>query len=305
MQRRFFRESGSGMNPTFVGPDRQLVLPDGRVLAYRCFGEPSGRGTFFFHGFPGSGLQGALLDDAARDAGVCLVAPDRPGFGHSSPHARRSIAGFSSDVAVLADHLGFDRFDLLGVSCGGPYALACAASLAPRVGRVALLAGIGPMDRPELRRGQLPMLRLLFGLARLHPVLCSPFLAIDRLMFRRNAERAVDALASMLTPPDQRLLASRKDVRTCFAHSLAEAYLQGIAGARQEAALIARAHGIRLESLTVPVEIHQGGSDRHVPPAMARHLATQIPGARLHFYPDEGHLSVTLAAAASGRLFRA
>jgi pimeloyl-ACP methyl ester carboxylesterase len=40
------------------------------------------------------------------------------------------------------------------------------------------------------------------------------------------------------------------------------------------------------------VHVYQGGLDRHVPPDMGRHIALTLPAARLHFFPDEGHLSI-------------
>jgi len=99
---------------------QSCALSDGRLLAYQCYGQVDGRPLYFFHGFPGSRLQAALLHEQALAAGVCLVAPDRPGFGRSTPDPQRTISGWSADVAQLADHLGHERFGVLGVSCGGP-----------------------------------------------------------------------------------------------------------------------------------------------------------------------------------------
>lgn len=282
------------MNSPLLPPPRTLTLRDGRQLAFACYGASDGRPVHVLHGFPGSRWQAALLDGAARASGVCLVAADRPGFGASSPQPGRHIAGFADDLAQLADHLGHRCFAVLGISCGGPYALACAQWLPDRVERVGLLAGIGPMDIPALRRGQLPMLRLMFALARVNPLLTTPLLQVDRLLFRRDPQRALKALAALLTPPDQRLLASDPALRDLFAASLAEAYRPGIAGARCEVGLIARPHGIALESIRQPVDIYQSGQDRHVPPAMGRHLAQRLANARLHECPEEGHLSVVV-----------
>ncbi len=44
----------------------------------------------------------------------------------------------------------------------------------------------------------------------------------------------------------------------------------------------------------MPVHIYQGGVDRHLPPAMGRYLADKLPNARLHMYPEEGHLSIVV-----------
>lgn len=273
-------------------PVRHLPLAGGGQLAYALYGQPDGRPVHFMHGFPSSRLLASLVHEKARAAGVCLVAADRPGFGESTPRRGRTLADWPSLVAALADHLGQGRIDLVGVSCGGAYALACAAAMPSRLRRVALVAGIGPMDQPALRRDQLPALRLLFALARRSPVLASPMFLLDRLLFRGAPARALAALTRLLAEPDREVLAKVPGLGPRFVASMAEAYRQGIGGAMQEARLVALPRPFRLADIRVPVHVFQGDHDGHVPVAMGRHLAQAIPGARWHFCPGEGHLSI-------------
>jgi pimeloyl-ACP methyl ester carboxylesterase len=51
-------------------------------------------------------------------------------------------------VRALANHMGLDRFAILGVSGGGPYAVACAHAL-PRemLSAVGVIAGGPPVRR--------------------------------------------------------------------------------------------------------------------------------------------------------------
>ncbi len=246
------------------------------------------------HGFPACRLLAALLHEPAWAAGVHLVAADRPGFGRSTPDPRRTILEGARDIAALADHLGHSRFGVLGLSCGGAYALACAHEMPGRLDYVGLLAGMGPMDIPAIRHDQLPPLKALFGLARIHPALASPILLADAFAFRAFPERAMASIASLLSPPDRELLAHDAAARARFLASFEEAYRQGIGGAMTEAALIARPRGFALEAIRVPVHVYQGGLDRHVPPAMGRHIAQAVPQGRLHFHPGEGHLSIAV-----------
>ena len=51
------------LTPTPI--DWQIRLPDGRLLAYSIYGLPTGRPVYFFHGFPGSRLQAALVHEHA------------------------------------------------------------------------------------------------------------------------------------------------------------------------------------------------------------------------------------------------
>lgn len=274
--------------------DAFVPLPGGRRLAYRVYGDARGQPLYFFHGFPGSRLQAALVHEQARACGFALVAFDRPGFGLSDPGPANRVDDVAVDVQHLSQALGHRRFGLIGVSCGGPHALATAARLPDQVVGVGLLAGIGPMDRPELRVGQHPLLRLMFLLARWHPALIGPLPALDRFLFRRHPERAVMALASMLTAPDRALIERSAAVRAAFGASLAEAYRQGIGGALQEARRIAHFQAAQLDAVKVPVCIYQSGQDHNVPPAMGRFMAARLPRASYHDCPQDGHLSIVI-----------
>jgi len=103
-----------------------LRLNDGRLLGYAEFGDPGGTPVMFFHGFPGSRLEGALGHEAAERAAVRMICIDRPGMGLSTFQPGRRMLDWPADVAALADALGIGRFAVGGVSGGGPYAAVCA-----------------------------------------------------------------------------------------------------------------------------------------------------------------------------------
>ena len=128
--------------------DSQTILSDGRTIAYADIGEPSWPCVMFFHGAPSSRLRLAYLEPDFLASGIRLVAPDRPGYGRSSPQPGRSMADWPRDVATLADALDIDRFVPAGHSSGGPYALACAAMLSTRVSGAILLGGVTNMTWP-------------------------------------------------------------------------------------------------------------------------------------------------------------
>ena len=99
-----------------------VTLPDGRDLAYEEYGDPAGFPVLSFHGGLSSRLDAAPADAAARDGGVRLVAPDRPGMGLSTFQPGRRLVDWPADVTSLADALGLERFAVMGWSAGGPYA---------------------------------------------------------------------------------------------------------------------------------------------------------------------------------------
>ena len=123
-------------------------LADGRALAWTEAGEHSGSPVFSFHGLPGSRFQRHPDGGIARSRGLRLIHVERPGFGLSSPRPGRTLAEWPRDVAALADALGIGRFAVLGISGGGPFALACASLLPERVSACVTLGGVTDMGWP-------------------------------------------------------------------------------------------------------------------------------------------------------------
>jgi len=122
----------------------RVRLPDGRRVDVWQGGDPHGTPLVFFHGTPGGRLQAALGDGAASRAGVRLVAFSRPGYGGSTD-GPTTLTSVGTDAGSVADVLGIDAFAVLGVSGGGPYAVAAAAVLPERVRVVGVVAGVGPL----------------------------------------------------------------------------------------------------------------------------------------------------------------
>src|SRR5215813_3435402 len=97
----------------------------GRVLRVRDAGEPDGAVVMYFHGTPSSRLDLCFGEELAAGRGVRLVCFDRPGYGGSTP-APFGLASIAADAHAIADELDVARFATLGLSGGGPGALAAA-----------------------------------------------------------------------------------------------------------------------------------------------------------------------------------
>lgn len=100
---------------------RTIRLRDGRRLGCAEWGDPGGRPLLYFHGWPGS-REGRLGGEAAKAKGVRMIALDRPGMGLSDYQLRRSLVDWPDDVIQVTAALGLDRFAMLGISTGTPYA---------------------------------------------------------------------------------------------------------------------------------------------------------------------------------------
>lgn len=271
--------------------ERRIRLADGRSLACLALGTPGGSPVMYFHGYPGSRLEGRLAAPAARRLGLRLLAPDRPGFGASTFQPGRTLGAWAADVAELADRLGLERFAVVGASGGGPYALACAARIPERLSGVALVGALGPLARTDLAHGMPTLNRLALALAARSPPLARFAVRLAARWVRRDPERWLAHMMAGAPAADRRVLADPA-YRALFAASTVQALRQGGRGAAWELTLLARPWDFRIEEVPVAVRIWQGLADNIVPAAIARHLAAALPHGVCHYLPGEGHLSL-------------
>ena len=272
--------------------DKTIRLPDGRHLGYAEYGDPQGMPLLFFHGTPGSRLRLSHIDPLARDVGVRVVAPERPGLGLSDFQPKRTLLDWARDVEVLADRLHLGRFATMGISSGGAYVAATAYKLPDRVTKAALISAGGPPTLPDATRGMRFTDRLGVVLARSGPWAVS-------LMMRNiargtnNPERFRKQFMSRLPPVDVATL-QRDEVWNQRLADFREAFRHGTRGASWDLVLVARPWGFRLEEIQIPTSLWHGEVDTTIPIALAHAVARAIPNCQATFVPGEGHLSLFL-----------
>ncbi len=134
-------------------------LDDGRLLSGRGWGDASGWPVFLLHGTPGSMRWTPGPDGLAhaRKRGVQLITVSRPGYGRSDRLAGRRVVDWAVDADHVVESLGVGDAGLgvVGVSGGGPHALACGART-PHVRAVAVLAGGGDLASDTAYEGMAP-----------------------------------------------------------------------------------------------------------------------------------------------------
>ena len=113
--------------------NQTIVLKDERRLGFAEYGDASGKAVLHFNGSGGSRLEHPSDLSILTDLGIRLISTDRPGHGISDPQPGRKLLDWPDDVGQLADHMGIDKFYVMGWSAGGPHALACAYRLPDRV----------------------------------------------------------------------------------------------------------------------------------------------------------------------------
>ena len=271
-----------------LGPNDAVIdLGRRRRIGYATFGDPDGRPVVNCHGGLLSRNDCAPMDAVARELGLRLISPDRPGIGLTDRLPGHDIVDWArSDLRDLVDTLELERFRVMGWSAGGQHALAVAHVLGDRVDRVAVVAGCLPID-DLARRAELSGLdRRLLRWSEKAPPAARAYFRLTRLLATRAPERLVAMSAAELEGDEHGALAEHA---SWFAHTMAE-------GSHDPAGLVDdyRAYGapwgFRPEDVDVPVVIHHGTEDRLVPVAWAGELARRLPDATATTYPGVGHL---------------
>ncbi len=263
-----------------------LVLPSGRGLAFHDIGARSGTPVFYCHGGLSAHSDIDFAGSTAAGRSVRIVAAARPGIGDSDRLADRRVNDWADDMAALATHLGIDEFSVLGWSAGGPFALACAATLGSRVRRTATVGGMAPLE-PPLSSGQLGLRvdRMLFPLARRAPWLATLVVRASSLMPPKMVHRS---LARSLPSAADRAVAAAMTPQEASV-DLAEAMKHGPHGIVDDYRILGRDWGFTPAEVVGPVTLFQGEQDTLMPRAHTESLAARLPDARLEIVDGAGH----------------
>jgi pimeloyl-ACP methyl ester carboxylesterase len=288
------------INSAVYAHDRTLTLPDGRTVGYAVYGDPEGRPILALHGTPACRLMYAVADAAARRHNLCLYAVERPGYALSAPlppGQTLSVIGYTEELRAVAAVLGLDRFGLMGISGGGPYAAAAAAVFGDRATVLALISPLGPIaDLPAdvtLTASQ----RWFFREVPRWPWVQAAGAAGFRLLFR--AAPAFTAwLFRLSAGRSDRALLRDPNARLALRAITAEALRQGSAQAPADHRAFADAWAGDLDRITAPAMLWIGNDDHIVPMPAAHALARMIPGCKLIELPATGHFWVLANAEA-------
>ncbi len=247
-----------------TAPVRGAILPlgEGRHLAFDEYGDPAGVPVIFCHGWPSSRTMARLAEPAARECGVRLISPDRPGINGSSFQAGRTLLDWPAMVQALAAHLSIERFHLLGISGGAPYAYATAVALPQQVKALAIVSGAPPLAELDDHSGLLPVHRRLLALYGWRPEILRALFHVARpFALLRPPLRLRPMLLRFLQPCDAAVLRERAAFEACF-ESARRAWRGSARGVIADAEIYARPWGFEPEEVTRPVRMWHGRKDR-------------------------------------------
>lgn len=284
----------------FSSMGKTIQLADGRTLAYLESGDPNGRPVFYFHGGPGSRLEGQIYDRLNQKLGIRMIVADRPGYGLSDNQENRTYLNWTEDVAELSDQLGIERFAVLGYSSGGPYAAVVAHQLPERVAVAVIVAGEGPYASGDYPQSVLNsaafngsgMNKMLVWSANHAPwFMRTLFTATRILLFRYPVGFSESQAGFDFEMPVKDKQFFFRD----FSHEISaeqiESFRQGVEGMTRDLTLERLEWPFALEEIHAPtVLVFHGAEDTTVHPAIAEYMCKRIPACdEPTLFSGEGH----------------
>jgi pimeloyl-ACP methyl ester carboxylesterase len=263
-----------------------IRLSDGRVIAVEDRGPLDGPIVIAHHGTPSCRLDVPGGAGGAERNGIRVITFDRAGYGLSSNRPGRTVSDVATDVAEIADELGVGRFATIGVSGGGPHALATAAVLGDRVTRVCVSVGLGPVEDPGFdAAAYLPAETV----AEIRAAQAGPEVLREFVAQHADPGTGLDAWLTMLPLSDREVLA-RPSVRACeeaVAHDWQRVSREG--WVQDTLAFFVRPWRFDPASVAQPTLLLYGDADVLVPIEHGRALSRLIAGSVLQTVPGGGH----------------
>jgi pimeloyl-ACP methyl ester carboxylesterase len=273
-----------------------VQLQGGAVLAFQEYGDANGVPVVFCHGWPSSCTMAQLTDEPARELGVRIISPDRPGISGSSLQPNRKLADWPHVVERLLEHLGIGEFRMLAISGGAPYAYATAVAMPNRVRSIAIVCGAIPMAELEDARGLLPLYRWMLALYRSRPLLLRRLVFMARpILSVRPPVRLRPLLLKMLMlrPCDADSLRDAAAFEAIF-ESQRRAWRGSGEGVMADAQIYAQPWGFSLEDIRVPVRLWHGKQDRAFSVHLAEEVAKRLPECNVRLIDNAGHYSLPI-----------
>jgi pimeloyl-ACP methyl ester carboxylesterase len=275
-------------------PEKFVTLRNGDFIAFEEYGDPNGVPVIFCHGWPSSRTMGELTHEAAKETGVRILSPDRPGIRGSSFRPDRTLLDWPPVLRELADTLGLDRFHMLAISGGAPYAYAAAWSMPERVRAIAVVSGAPPIAELSDHSDLFGLYRVMLRCYRNYPRFsrwafrfARPFLSL------RPPRRTQPMLLRLLQPCDAEVLRDARAFDACF-ESQRQAWRASALGVLADAEIYAQPWGFALEDVDLPVRLWHGKLDRAFSFRVAQEVAKRLPNCTARFIDNVGHYSLPI-----------
>ncbi len=239
------------------------------IGAVELVDEGDGPPVLVLHGSPGGYDFGRLLGRCVGLAEYRLIAPSRPGYLRTPASSGRTPRAQADLMAALLDLLGVERAVVVGVSGGGPCALAMAQHHPDRCSHLVMVealsdsysegsmyASMGPLQRTDKWLTTVAMKRNAFAYA----------------LYQVARAESSGVLAEL-------------------AHSIAR-YDRRRVGYELDMAQFAALGPMPADRVSMPTLVIHGADDTDAPVRQSEALARRVAHARLVLVPGVDHISL-------------
>ena len=277
-------------------PDETELAVGDRVLRIRETGDIDGHPIVYFHGPPGSRLDLAFGDVLLSGQSVRIISFDRPGYGGST-EAAFGLSSVARDALSIADSLGLGAFTTLGLSGGGPFALAAAAVGGDRIKGVGVASGAGPFEYVPNALDKLSEIdKKAYSHLPANPEtaalgFASGFEELAQMLRNGDDEAVIAEFAPALSERD-RVLMSDGMVGSKVIGSMREGLSKSVLGGGWDNVAWIGHWDFEISQVRCPVLLWYGEQDLMAPPAHGQWLEENLLNAKLTIRPSEGHFGL-------------
>lgn len=264
---------------------------ENKKMSYLEQGHPGGVPVFFFHGFPGSADQALIFNNCIESHNLHILSPDRPGYGDSTAENNFDFDAILASCMALAENAGWNKFHVVGVSGGAPYARMMALTYPDRIASCTTVCGLGLLDSENIKHMksyESAGLRLL----RILPSSVSKKL-IKEFIKRISAEHAFKKMIAEASEADRSVLNDPK-IKVIMEQSFLSAIKQCHLGIHFDLLIYARKLERTLGDIRCPLVLFHATEDRVVPIQMSEFFARKLPHAEFIPVKGEGHFSLPI-----------
>jgi pimeloyl-ACP methyl ester carboxylesterase len=273
--------------------DHTLQLQSGLILGYAEYGDPQGTVMFYYHGWPSARVQGVLMDQVGKRFGLRIIAPDRPGIGLSDFQPKRTLMDWPIVLSQLADHLGAERFHVMGWSGGGPYVLATAKAMPERLLSATICCGAPPLRFLGYQH-MFWVYRFMIHLRTWFPPILGIVLRLGKLIASGRPDRPpLCWLMRMLGQEDRRVLSDPSTFEVVRG-GMMEALRRGPSMVIADADVYLSEWGFEVSSIDPLIHFWHGKDDQNISWKYSEQVAALMPHTTTHWLVAEGHYSLPI-----------
>jgi pimeloyl-ACP methyl ester carboxylesterase len=274
-------------------PDQILILKSGLTLGYVEHGDPTGVPLFYYHGWPSARVQGELMDEVGKKYGLRIISADRPGIGLSDFQLNRKLSDWPEVLSQLADHVGADKFHVMGWSGGGPYVLATALAMKDRILSATICCGAPPLMFLGYQH-MFWVYRMMIHLRRVFPSLLGLLLRAGKVMTSGHPGRLpLRWMLKMLGEEDRKVL-SDPYIFNVVRGGMVEALRRGPRMVIADADIYLSEWAFEVSRIDTLIHLWHGKEDRNISWKYSEQIAALMPHTTTHWLDKEGHYSLPI-----------